>query len=68
MIAKVSSTVEAMTKAELTGDLMEAVCERHNLKAAYQRVMKNKGSAGVDNMCIAEFKDHLQRHWPSIKA
>ncbi len=62
------STVETMTKAELTGELMEVVCERHNLKAAYQRVMKNKGSAGVDDMCIAEFKAHLQRHWPSIKA
>ena len=57
-----------MTKAELTGNLMEVVCERHNLKTAYRRVMKNKGSAGVDDMGVAEFKHHLQRHWPSIKA
>ena len=68
MIAKEGSATKAMTKAELTGNLMEVVCERHNLKAAYRRVMKNKGSAGVDDMCITELKSHLQRHWPSIKA
>lgn len=68
MIAKDGLQIETMTKAELTGSLMEAVCERHNLTAAYRRVMKNKGSAGVDGMCVGEFKSHLQRHWPSIKA
>jgi group II intron reverse transcriptase/maturase len=34
---------------------------------AYQRVVKNKGAAGVDGIGIAEFKGHLQRHWPTIK-
>lgn len=29
-------------------ELMEAVCERGNLMLAYQRVVKNKGAAGVD--------------------
>ncbi|MFT7549270.1 MAG: RNA-directed DNA polymerase [Candidatus Azotimanducaceae bacterium] len=61
-------TMESGTKAESVGGLMEAVCERQNLKAAYQRVMKNKGAAGVDGMVVSEFKNHLQRHWPSIKA
>ena len=67
-MVKEDSTIGAMTKAELTGELMEAVCERQNLTVAYGRVMKNKGSAGVDGMCVGEFKHHLQRHWPSIKA
>ena len=67
-IAKAGSAIETRTKADMSGDLMEAVCERHNLQLAYQRVMKNKGSAGVDGMSIAEFKGHLQRHWQSIKA
>lgn len=61
-------TMAPETKAESAGCLMEAVCERQNLKAAYQRVMKNKGAAGVDGMVVSEFKQHLQRHWPSIKA
>jgi group II intron reverse transcriptase/maturase len=47
---------------------MEAVCERGNLKLAYQRVVENKGAAGVDGIGVAAFKDHLKRHWPTIKA
>nr|WP_228579613.1 group II intron reverse transcriptase/maturase [Acidiferrobacter thiooxydans] len=47
---------------------MDAVVERGNLMLAYQRVVKNKGAAGVDGIGIAEFKDHLKQHWPTIKA
>lgn len=58
------------TKAELGrgSGLMEAVCERGNLMLAYQRVVENKGAAGVDGIGVAEFKDHLKQHWPAIKA
>jgi group II intron reverse transcriptase/maturase len=31
-------------------------------------VVRNKGAAGVDGIGVAEFKSHLQRHWPTIKA
>ncbi len=63
-------TARLRTNAELeqTSGLMGVVCERGNLKLAYQRVVKNKGAAGVDGIGIAEFKDHLKRHWPRIKA
>ena len=47
---------------------MEAVCERGNLRLAYQRVMENKGAAGVDGIGVVGFKDHLKQHWPTIKA
>jgi RNA-directed DNA polymerase len=47
---------------------MEAVCERGNLRLAYQRVVENKGAAGVDGIGVAEFKAHLKQHWPSIEA
>jgi group II intron reverse transcriptase/maturase len=47
---------------------MEVVCERDNLKLAYQRVVANKGAAGVDDVGVAEFKDHLKQHWPTIRA
>ena len=43
------------TKAESTG-LMEAVCERGNLMKAYERVVRNKGAAGVDGIGVQEFK------------
>ena len=37
------------TKAEAAASsLMEAVVERGNLRLAYQRVVENKGAAGVD--------------------
>jgi RNA-directed DNA polymerase len=65
--AEMIATTRTRTKAESSG-LMEAVVERGNLKLAYQRVVENKGAAGVDGLDITEFKGHLQRHWPTIKA
>jgi len=65
--AETGATTRTRTKAESSG-LMEAVCERGNLWLAYERVLKNKGAAGVDGIGVAEFKDHLQRYWPTIKA
>jgi RNA-directed DNA polymerase len=65
--AETGATTRTRTKAESSG-LMEAVCERGNLRLAYERVVKNKGAAGVDGIGVAEFKSHLQRHWPTIKA
>ena len=32
------------------------------------RVLKNKGAAGVDGIGVAEFKGHLKQHWSTIKA
>ena len=65
--AEAESAADARTKAERCG-LMEAVCERGNLRLAYQRVVENKGAGGVDGIGVAEFKDHLKLHWPTIKA
>ncbi|QTQ30726.1 Group II intron reverse transcriptase/maturase [Aromatoleum bremense] len=64
------STGVERTKAELErmSELMEAVCERGNLWLAYERVIRNKGAAGVDGIGVAEFKAHLQQHWPTIRA
>jgi len=68
--AETDATTCLRTKAELkqASGLMDAVCERGNLKLAYQRVVENKGAAGVDGIGIAQFKDHLKQHWPTIKA
>lgn len=64
--AETDATARLRTKAESSG-LMEAVAGRGNLMLAYQRVVRNKGAAGVDGIGIAAFKGHLQRHWPTIK-
>lgn len=68
--AEAAPTTRKQTKAEWAreGGLMDTVCERGNLKLAYDRVVKNKGAAGVDGIGIAAFKDHLKQHWPTIKA
>lgn len=68
--AETDVTTRLRTKAEWErgSGLMDIVCERGNLMLAYDRVVKNKGAAGVDGIGIAEFKDHLKQHWPTIKA
>ena len=67
--AEVDMATRMRTKAEVaTTSLMEAVVERGNLWLAYQRVVKNKGAVGVDQLAVAELKDHLKRHWPTIRA
>jgi len=67
MSAEADLAARARTKAEAYG-LMEAVVERGNLWLAYQRVVQNKGAAGVDKLAVSELKDHLKRHWPAIRA
>ncbi|MDP2172022.1 MAG: group II intron reverse transcriptase/maturase [Rhodocyclaceae bacterium] len=70
LCAEAEPTTRKRTKAELEREsgLLDAVCERGNLMLAYDRVVKNKGAAGVDGIGIAEFKEHLKQHWPTIKA
>ena len=67
--AEADMATRTRTKAEVaTTSLMEAVVERGNLMLAYQRVVENKGAAGVDQLAVSELKDHLKRHWPTIRA
>lgn len=61
------TAADGQTKAEGARQ-MEAVVERNNLWLAYERVMSNKGAAGVDGLALPEFKAWLQQHWPSVKA
>lgn len=65
--AEVGTAADGQTKAEGLRQ-MDAVVERNNLWLAYERVMRNKGAAGVDGLTVAEFKGWLQQHWPSVRA
>lgn len=64
--SKATATEEASCPGPCS--LMEAVLERGNMRAAYERVMANKGSAGVDGMTVDQLDGHVREHWPSIKA
>jgi RNA-directed DNA polymerase len=44
--------------------LIEAVCERENLKKALRRVQANQGSPGIDGMTVDQLSDYLRAHWP----
>jgi group II intron reverse transcriptase/maturase len=61
------TAADGQTKAEAPRQ-MDAVVERNNLWLAYERVMRNKGAAGVDGLATADFKAWLQQHWPSVRA
>lgn len=64
--AEVCTATSEQTKSE-NHELMERVVERSNLRLAYQRVVENKGAAGVDQMPVSGLKDWLAVHWPSVK-
>jgi hypothetical protein len=59
--AEVGTAADGQTKAERLRQ-MDAVVERNNLWQAYERVMRNKGAAGVDGLTVGEFKAWLKQH------
>jgi RNA-directed DNA polymerase len=64
--AEVFTATSGQTKSE-DRPLMERVVERSNMRLAYQRVVENKGAAGVDDLGVSGLKDWLVVHWPSVK-
>ncbi|UZJ43769.1 group II intron reverse transcriptase/maturase [Marinimicrobium sp. C6131] len=60
------AVAHSWTNAE-PNTLMEQVLSRPNLMRAYQRVVSNKGAAGVDQMPVSALKSHLQQHWPTLR-
>lgn len=48
-------------------DLLSVVLEKPNMWKAYERVLRNKGAAGVDGVEVWELKAHLQEHWSTHK-
>jgi RNA-directed DNA polymerase len=46
----------------LTLHLMEQVCEADNLNRAYERVVDNKGSPGVDGMSVGKLGGWIEKH------
>lgn len=55
------------TDSEARRRLLEEIISRGNMMKAYNRVVSNKGAAGVDGMTTGRLKEYLQREWPPIK-
>ena len=62
-----NTTARRENSSQETSYLMEAVVERENIRRAYERVVGNKGSAGIDDMTVADLKPYLSEHWSRIK-
>jgi RNA-directed DNA polymerase len=60
-----TATIER-TKASARS-MMEAIVERGNVRLAYQRVIENKGAAGIDGLRVDELKDWLKGNWPTVR-
>ena len=48
-------------------NLTEEICERNNLKNALDRVTKNNGAPGIDNMQAGKLLAYLKKNWHQIK-
>jgi len=48
-------------------ELMERVVCRENLLAAWARVKRNRGAAGIDDMHVVDLMPYCREHWPRIK-
>lgn len=50
-----------------TSNLLERILARENMILAMKRVIKNKGSHGVDDMRCDELRTYIIEHWATIK-
>jgi RNA-directed DNA polymerase len=48
-------------------EVMEEVLRPGNLKAAYERVVRNGGAGGVDGRTVDDLKEQLRADWPRIR-
>jgi len=48
--------------------MLERIVSKENMRAAYARVVGNKGCAGVDGMEVKDLKPYLNEHWDHMKA
>lgn len=56
-----------LARPEATGRLLEAILDRETMRAAYHRVVANRGAPGVDGMTVDALKGYLVAHWPRLK-
>ncbi|WP_165249663.1 group II intron reverse transcriptase/maturase [Adlercreutzia sp. ZJ141] len=45
-----------------SGDLLERIVDKDNMRHAYRKVKANKGAAGIDKMGVSEMYDYFKEH------
>lgn len=48
--------------------LLEEIISKNNMHQAYERVVSNKGAAGVDGIGMLDFGSEVKVKWPLIKS
>ncbi len=49
-------------------DLMEKVVTQEKATAAWRAVKRNGGAPGIDSMTTQQWRDHVRKHWKTIRA
>ena len=49
-------------------ELMERLVEQDNATAAWRAVKRNGGAPGIDGLTTERLRDHIRKHWESIRA
>lgn len=47
--------------------LIEQILDKENVRAALEKVIANKGAAGIDGMKVEELRDYMNANWSSIR-
>ena len=47
--------------------LIEKILDKNNVRVALEKVIANKGAAGIDGMKAEDLRDYMNANWPSIK-
>ena len=58
---RIAENTDIITDLQTTG-LLEKILHRDNLNKAYKKVKSNKGSGGIDGMCVEELLTYLREH------
>ena len=58
---RITENTDTVTDLQTTG-LLEKILQKDNLNKAYKKVKSNKGSGGVDGMCVEELLMYLKKH------
>lgn len=47
--------------------LIEQILDKNNVRIALEKVITNKGAAGIDGMKVENLRDYMNANWTSIK-
>ena len=47
--------------------LIERILDKNNVRIALEKVISNKGAAGIDGMKVEDLRDYMNANWPSIR-